>query len=417
MGAPDMQKNYRFNLIASMLDGGFFGLAIGFASTLTILPLFVSRLTTSAILIGLIPAIRGMGWQLPQLLTANRVARLTRYRPTVMLMTLNERLPFVGLALIAFFLPALGNELALGLTFAMIIWFGLGGGVTATAWQSLIAKVIPGNRLGTFFGLQAAIANLGISLGSLGAGFLLSSLPDYTNFALCFVIASLGMLGSWIALGQTREPEGAPVAGDSNQPALFNQIGEILRRDSNFRSFIIARMFSQIATVAFAFYTVYALRRFEMGAGTAGLMTGVFAGVQIIANPLIGWIGDRKSHRLAQQIGAGAALASALVAWQAPSLEWFYLVFILAGIANVAIWTAAVAMTLDLSPAPQRSVYIGLANTMIAPVTILAPLAGGWLADAAGYAATFLVSAGGGLVTILIFALFVREPHHRIHQS
>jgi MFS family permease len=330
-----------------------------------------------------------------------------------MVMTLNERLPFVGLALIAFTLPSLGKELALILTFLMIIWFGLGGGVTATAWQSLIAKVIPGNRLGTFFGLQAGLANLGIGLGSLGAGFLLQSVSDYQNFGWCFVIASVGMLGSYIALGQTREPLGPPVTSNTNQPALSHQIRRIIKGDENFRWFIVARMASQLATVAFAFYTVYALRRFEMNSGTAGLLTGVFAGVQIIANPIIGWIGDKVSHRLAQLIGAGAALVSALVAWQAPSLEWFYLVFVLAGIANVTIWTASVAMTLELSPASQRSVYIGLANTMIAPITILSPLAGGWLADSAGYSATFLLSAGAGLVTLIVFGLFVREPRHR----
>ena len=38
--------------------------------------------------------------------------------------------------------------------------------------------------------------------------------------------------------------------------------------------------------------------------------------------------------------------ASALVAWWAPSYEWFYLVVILAGIANVAVWTVGLAMTL-----------------------------------------------------------------------
>ena len=46
-------KHVRFNAIVNILDGAFFGSALGFASFTTIIPLFVSQLTDSAILIGL----------------------------------------------------------------------------------------------------------------------------------------------------------------------------------------------------------------------------------------------------------------------------------------------------------------------------------------------------------------------------
>jgi len=80
-------KNFPFNFIVNVIDGGFFGLGLGFASFSTVLPLFVSNLTNSAILIGLIPAIHIVGWQLPQLFTAQRVAQQKRYKPMVMFFT------------------------------------------------------------------------------------------------------------------------------------------------------------------------------------------------------------------------------------------------------------------------------------------------------------------------------------------
>jgi len=40
---------------------------------------------------------------------------------------IQERLPFLGLALVALFLAKLGNTLALMLTFALLVWQGLGG--------------------------------------------------------------------------------------------------------------------------------------------------------------------------------------------------------------------------------------------------------------------------------------------------
>ena len=77
---PEIRKHLRYNTIVNLLDGAFFGSALGFASFVTVLPLFVSSLTDSALLIGLIPAIHSMGWQLPQLFTANRLSQQKVYR-------------------------------------------------------------------------------------------------------------------------------------------------------------------------------------------------------------------------------------------------------------------------------------------------------------------------------------------------
>src|SRR5574338_1246114 len=100
---PEETKNLKLNYTVNILDGAFFGFGIGFASFSTVIPLFVATMTDSAILIGLISAVHVMGWQIPQLLTAQHVSRLARYKPMVMWMTIHERIPFIGLALVALF--------------------------------------------------------------------------------------------------------------------------------------------------------------------------------------------------------------------------------------------------------------------------------------------------------------------------
>jgi hypothetical protein len=56
---PDILKNLKYNVTVNLLDGAFFGLGMGFASFVAILPLFVGTLTTSAMLIG--DPVRGAG--------------------------------------------------------------------------------------------------------------------------------------------------------------------------------------------------------------------------------------------------------------------------------------------------------------------------------------------------------------------
>ena len=54
-----------------------------------------------------------------------------------------------------------------------------------------------------------------------------------------------------------------------------------------------------------------------------------------------------------------------------------------------------------------------MANTLIAPATIIAPLVGGWLADREGYPATFLFAAVAGLAAVVVFHFFVKDPKKR----
>jgi MFS family permease len=411
----EINRDLRYNFTINVMDGAFFGLALGFASFVTVLPLFVSTMTDSAILIGLIPAINSVGWQLPQLFTARQVTRLSRYKPTVILTTIHERLPFLGLAAVAWFIPVLRRDVALWLTFGLLTWQGLGGGFAATAWQSMIGKIIPAKRRGIFFGSQAAAANLFASGSAVLAGILLERLDSPLDSTICFLLASVSMAVSWVFLAKTREPDRPPVDTNETRSDFWSSVGAILQRDVNFRWFLVARALSPMATVAFAFYTIYAVRHHGMSEGTAGLVTGVYAVTQTAANPILGWVGDRWSHRTVIEVGALAAAASASLAWLAPDMTWFYLVFILAGIANIGFWAIGLALTLEFGTEAERPAYIGLANTLVAPSTILAPLLGGWLADSAGYPVAFLASAVSGLLTALILHVIVQDPRHVLH--
>ncbi|HEY3477061.1 MAG TPA: MFS transporter [Anaerolineales bacterium] len=404
------RRHLRHNVIVNLLDGGFFGLGIGFVSFGTVLPLFVASMTDSATLIGLVPAIHASGWLLPQLFTAGYTARLRRYKRTVLLTTIHERLPFLGLALVALLLPTIGTQAALILTFLFLSWQGLGGGFTANSWTSLISKIIPSESRGTFFGIQGAVANLFISAAAIGAGYLLDAYNYPSNFIACFLLAGLFLTFSWIFLALTREPADYDKVVEENPSPFWQGALRILRRDKNFNWFLIARLVSQFATMGSAFYIVYALRRFHMDEVTAGYLTATLTVAQTVANAGMGWLGDRVGHRFMLIIGATSAILSASLAWFAPSLGWFFLIFALTGFTNVSIWMNGMTMTVDFSDERERPFYIGLAQTLTAPATIIAPLIGGWIADTQGFVSTFGWSTLLSIAMLGILVFLVKEP-------
>jgi MFS family permease len=406
-----MLQHLKFNWLVNLLDGGFFGFALGFASFVTIIPLFVSTLTDSPILIGLVPTIHSVGWQLPQLFTATKLQRSTYVKPLTIKMSVHERIPFLGLAVVAWFSPHLDTTIALVLVFLLLIWQGLGGGLTANPWQNLIGKVFPADQRGSFFGLQSSLFSLLAAVGAILAGIILTRFISPADYSLNFLITGLLMMVSLVFLAMTREmPSEIPT--QSGQPeSLLEKMSVILKKDANFRWYMIVRALSQFAVMASAFFTVFAVNYHAVSELEVGVMTGLLLGIQIIANPILGWLGDHWSHKRVMEIGILMAAASALIAWQAPSPQWFYLVFILMGISNVATWTISLTMVLHFGEPADRPTYVGMANTLVAPFVIMVPFLAGWLAEGFGYEAMFIISALIGLLTTLIIHVFLKDQY------
>lgn len=407
----EIRQHLKHNVIVNLADGSLFGAALGFASFSAILPLFVNSMTDSTTLIGLVPAIHSAGWLLPQLFTARYVSRLRRYKNSVLMMTIHERVPFLGFAIVALFIPIIGAQNALALTFILLIWQGLGGGLAANPWTSMISKIIPADSRGTFFGMQGGLVNLFISVSAVGAGYLLDALASPLDFATCFFIASIFLTLSWFALASTREPLDEEKIIPEEKTRFWDDAKKILKKDKNFTWFLIARTLAQFASMGFSFYIIYALREFNMTEIVAGYLTATLTISSTIANISMGWLGDKFGHRSMVILGAFAIFLSSLLAWVAASIYWFYPIFVLAGVANVSIWTIGMTMTVDFAEnESERPMYIGLSQTLTAPATIIAPIIGGFLADAAGFESTFIVSTilAAAMLGILIF--IVKEP-------
>ena len=397
---PDIDKHLKHNFIVNVMDGAFFGLAMGFASMVTIVPLFVASMTDSTILIGLVGSVHMIGWNLPQILTANWVAKLKRFLPMVMWMTFHERWPFFGLAAVALLIPTLGSTAALILTFLMLAWFALGGGFTATAWQTMIGKIMPIQRRGFFWGTQSSLVAVGMAIGGFVGGVWLEVNEYPQNFASLFFIAGVSMMVSMAFLGWTREPAIEAEDHIKERKLSLRYFVDIWNRDRNFRWFTAMRALSQVAHVAISFFTIYGVRQFDMSESTAGAMLVVMTLSQTVAAPMLGGLGDRIGHRRVYAIGAASLALSVVAAMLAPDVSWLYITFALGGVGHTVFWTTGMTMTVEFGPEAERPYYVGLVNTLIAPANLTAPFIGGWLVDAFSFDAMFLFSFAASILTV-----------------
>ncbi len=402
-------RHARRNFWLNVLDGCAFIFGISMVSRLTVLPLFVARLSDERWVQGLIPALAQAGVLLPGLFMAPLVASLPRRKPLIMLATSTERLPILALGLVLLFWPTLPPAVLLAIFFALYAAHAIGGGFTITAWQDFIARLIPQRRWGTFFGLQFGLGGLLGVAGAAVASRILASQPFPQSFGILALICFGAMVLSYIFLGLTVEPP-QPAAPRQPLGAFLRGIGPLLRRDHTFRRYLFCRGAIALGLVGHSFVTAAALERFHVADAEVGLFTGVLLAAQAVGHMGGGLLADRWGHKQVLELATGLGMLALLLAAVAPSAAWFLPIFALVGLAQSGYQLSGFTLVFSFSTPSERPTYIGVANTALAPVAAIGPLLAGSLAEASGYNALFLVLLVVGLVGMAMLHWRVPAP-------
>lgn len=399
----------RRNFWLNVLDGSAFLFGISMVSRFTVLPLVVERLSDARWLQGLIPAIFYAGWLIPGLFMAPLVKAMPQRKAWIMRATIGERLPYLALGLVLLFAPGLPPALLLTIIFTLYAIFAVCAGLTSTAWQDFIARVIPARSWGTFFGLQSGVGGMFGVGGAAIATAILASQPFPQSVGILALICFASMVLSYLFLGLTVEP---PQAVGPRQPmmAFLRGIGPLLQRDMMFRRYLFSRAAIALGLTGHSFLTAAALERFSPSPTQIGIFTAALLAAQALANVGLGALADRWGHKQVLELAAGLGMLALALALFVPDANWFVPIFMLVGTAQAGYQLAGFTLVFAFSPPAERPTYIGVANTALAPVSALGPLLAGLLATATSYGVVFIVLALIGLAGLAVLHWQVTAP-------
>lgn len=409
----------RWNFTVLGADIAFFSFGLSVSSAYTVLPLFVNHLTSNNEAVALIPAVRAFGLYVPPLFVASWVERRRNALPFILRATILERVPYLLLAIGAIWLAQGNPALLLGLFLFMIFLALLGSGLTYPAWLDLIARTIPSNWLGRFFGFWSGLGGLlGIG-GAAIAAALLANFAFPLNFALCFLLTFASFVVSFVLLALGREPPREVSKNASAERAETwpdgirgeaKAIVDVLREDRGLLRLIGSNGLAGIATMAGALFAVAALNRGGLTDAEVGIENTVLFIAMTGGNFLWGAIGDAVGHRAILYWGSACAGLAAIVGIVAHGFWPYAVVFLLLGLTLSATQLATFTFITEFGPAAKRPTYIALAAVAYAPFAVGAPVVAGFLADAWGYVPVFAISAIFGLAAAAAFRFWVPDP-------
>ena len=314
-----------------------------------------------------------------------------------------ERLPYLGIALIAFFLVGINTSFSLTLFFLLLAVSFCAMGIITPVWMEMVGKVIDPLRKGAFFAVGNGVGALMGIWGSRLAEKFIVKYPFAKNFGYCFLVTIGAMLISYIFLALTREEKEKLLKTPSHYiKSLFN----ILKKDRNFRGFSVARIFLAMGVMGGSFYTVHTLENLHVTGAIVARYNAVFLASQALSNFIWGPLGDRKGHKFVLLLGV-FLLASNLVAITVKSSTGFFLAFALFGIYWSAIWVGGSPLLLILVAKNSR-VCISLVILFL-PSRLFYPNYWWKIADFYGYQKVFWISL---IINLIAFVLLlgIKEP-------
>jgi hypothetical protein len=381
--------------------GVFNGVCFTLAETLTdptlVLVAFVSRLTDSPILIGLVAPLRDAGWFLPQLWLSGYVQSLP-YKLTLYRQTAVARLvAWAGLALAPFLLTSSTHLLV-----AFYVTFGayaLASGFAGLTFVEVVGKTIPAHRRIVFFAWRLFLGGLAALGGAAAVRWLLDEggplLYPYNFgalFAAGWMLAAVGL----IAFGLIQEPPDPQPRSRAPFGQQLRRALEIVNADSVYRRFLLMRACLLLAGAAVPFFAVYVQN--ELGSPLN--MVGVYLAAYTIASLSANVVFGRFAHRLGNRgIVLLAALAGLLMLLTVGGLvltasvwslsgevasQVLTVAFVWLGLRDSGLGVASQPLLLAIAPTDDRSLYLGFTHTLLG-VVLLSTGLGGLIVQAVGF--------------------------------
>ena len=412
----------RRNFYLGLVNGAVTMLGGALLDPGTVVTAFVVQLMGGNVIwVGLIISLFSFSAQIPITLLANRLETVRHRMPYYWLSAVVRAVSWLALGLVLTFGQGLSHLTLFVVVCGSFLAWGLGAGVGAIPFWSIVSDSIPPNWRGRYFGIRQFTGGL----LCVGAGIYVrhmlgpaSGLPfprNYGTLALWATVATALGVAAFCA------NEDRPAVTQRRLVSLGLQMRRgprAWRRDTNYRRLLRAIVGYGLAMALVGpFIVPYALQHLHLGVEAVGIFLIARQVAFSLSSFLWSYISDARGNRLLMIITSSLALLVPVAMLAAPlvpigstvaagglvvsaPLAYLTAVFVLLGLATGGLELGYNNYLLEVAPPRKRSTYLGFLSTLNLALA-WAPLAGSLLIGQADrYALGFALSVVAGAVCL-----------------
>ncbi|MBN1356943.1 MFS transporter [bacterium] len=407
LSVADQTRNFRL----AVWNGIIFQLTSPFLDISLILPLFLSGLTDSAVVIGLAGALMLAGGSIMQAPAASILPRMSSRMKLYLNVGWVRIFALFSLLLMVFAVYPLTRS-RLGLLVGSLICLSvlqLSTGFSSLAFLEIVRTSMPASHRGRLWGYRKFIGGIGILLCTPLVRWILARYPYPANYGVLFGIVWMLTCIAIAVFGLVRETKHRI---DPDAPGFRNHLHSTLVEMSlepGFGRLATAQVLISVWMMALPFYILHAKQFMRIDPRQVALLLAAQITGKILSNILWANLDDRFSSQLIYRWLPIPAVLAPVILLLIPSgsthaMIWLSVAFFVMGTALTGIEIGYTNITLDLADRRASAGGIGVMNS-INGILSLMPLAGGLCVHWLGYRWLFILTAAAGL---LVYPVSVR---------
>ena len=433
------------------MNGMLVNLGNAFVDPFTVLPVFITTLGGSSVLVGLVTAAFTAFWFLPQVVVAGMAQTRARVLPIYAASSIFRFIGFVGAGASIFFVDPTHRGTIMACVICGLGLNAFAAGVGGVPFLEITSKTVPIDQRGAFFGGRRVLGGiLGVGAGVLIAVVLgaepgamwarthvyewfkslalklgIAGHPFPYDYGILIIIGGVISATGVLAYLFVEEPAAKHVNAPTPLRTLMRDGFSMLRSHPDYRAFLWMRIFYQLTAMCFPFYATFAYVKLGFTEATVGIFVSIWLGAGVLSNLIWGPMLDKRGHRVVFLWTAVISLAPPVVilllGLLRPShdvnttLGAFLIValtFLMNGFVRAGRFIANHTYLLEVAPRDKRPLYVGFMNTMTFPF-MLSPILGGAIVGLFGYYTLFVIGFLSAIANWVVSARLVEPRHHR----
>ena len=317
-------KLSRRNQTLGIMNGMLVNLGNAFVDPFTVLPVFITTLGGSSIVVGFVTAAFTAFWFLPQVFVAGMAQTRRRVLPIYTASSIFRFIGFVGAGVSIFWIDPSRHGAIMVCVIAGLALNAFAAGVAGVPFLEITSKTVPMNQRGAFFGGRRVLGGiLGVGAGILIAVVLggdpgamwartrfyqwvkalaldagLAGRPFPYDYGVLIIIGGVISAIGVLAYLFVEEPPAEHIGKPTPIRKQFADGFAMLRSLPDYRAFLWMRIFYQLTAMCFPFYATYAYVHLGFTQATVGLFVSIWLGAGVLSNLVWGPMLDRRGHRI-----------------------------------------------------------------------------------------------------------------------